>query len=72
MTVKAADWRAAEKLSQMRTLQGLEATLSDLVADMAVAHECPGSWEAGRIWDWLDSHYELPQFLRIVREEGEA
>jgi hypothetical protein len=68
LQVSAADWRAAQRLARMRTLGSLEEMLSALVADMATAHERPGSWEAGRIWDWLDSHYEAPQFLRLAKE----
>lgn len=70
LRVSAADWRAAQRLARMRTLGSLEAMLGELVADLATAHEWPGSWEAGRVWDWLDSHYDLPQFLRLEREEG--
>jgi hypothetical protein len=70
LKVAAADAQAAEKLAQLRTLQGLEAMLGDLVADIATAYERPGSWEAGRIWDWLDCRYDLPQFLRLERKEG--
>jgi hypothetical protein len=65
----AADRDAAEKLARMRTLQGLDALLADLVADIATAYERPGSWEAGRIWDWLDCRYDSPQFLRLERDE---
>lgn len=70
LKVAAADRDAAEKLARLRTLQGLEAMLGDLVADIATAYERPGSWEAGRIWEWLDCRYDLPQFLRLEREEG--
>lgn len=59
LKVAAADAQAAEKLARLRTLQGLEAMLGDLVADIATAYERPGSWEAGRIWEWLDSRYVL-------------
>lgn len=72
LRVSAADWQAAEKLARQRTLQGLEAMLGELVADLATAYERPGSWEAGRVWDWLDSHYDLPQFLRLERGEDES
>jgi hypothetical protein len=68
LQVSAADWRAAQRLARMRTLGSLEEMLSALVADVATAHERPGSWEAGRVWDWLDSHYEAPQFLRFTKE----
>jgi hypothetical protein len=67
LQVAAADRDAAEKLARLRTLQGLEAMLADLVADIATAYERPGSWEAGRIWDWLDCRYDPPQFLRLER-----
>lgn len=72
LQVSAEDWRAAEELARMRTLGTLEEMLGALVADMATAHERPGSWEAGRIWDWLDSHYEPPQFLRVAKEDRRA
>jgi hypothetical protein len=72
LQVCAEDWQAAEALARMRTLGSLEEMLSALVADMATAHERPGSWEAGRVWDWLDSHYEPPQFLRITKEDRRA
>ena len=69
LKVSATDWRAAQRLARMRTLGSLEEMLSALVADMATAHERPGSWEAGRVWDWLDCHYELPHFLRLTKED---
>jgi hypothetical protein len=72
LQVSAKDWRAAQRLARMRTLGSLEEMLSALVADVATAYERPGSWEAGRVWDWLDSRYELPQFLRITKEDRRA
>jgi hypothetical protein len=72
VTMTAEDRDAAEKLARLRTLQGLEAMLGDLVADIATAYERPGSWEAGRIWDWLDCRYDLPQFLRLERDGKEG
>lgn len=70
LRVSAADWKAAQALARMRTLGTLEEMLSALVADVATAYERPGSWEAGRVWDWLDSHYEPVHFLRLAKEEA--
>ena len=70
--VSAVDLRSAQRLARMRTLGSLEEMLAALVADVATAYERPGSWEAGRVWDWLDSHYELPQFLRLTKEAHHA
>jgi hypothetical protein len=70
--VTAADRKTAERLAKMRTLQGIEAMLGELVADIATAYERPGSWEAGRVWDWLDSHYPPTHFLRLERDGKEA
>lgn len=48
--------RQAERLARSRTRRKLETVLAAFVADMAVALERPGSWEAERVNAWLGSH----------------
>ncbi len=50
------DARQAERLARPRTRRKLETVLAAFVADLAVAAERPGSWEAERVGAWLGSH----------------
>jgi hypothetical protein len=61
--------REAERLSRSRCLQGLAATLGNLAADLAECHRRPGSWEASRVTDWLESHYPPVETLKEWRRE---
>lgn len=62
--------RDAERLSRSRCLQGLAATLRDLAADLAECGNRPGSWEASRVTDWLESHYPDVETLKEWRREN--
>ena len=59
----------ARALARERCLQKLEETLGELAAGMAEAWNRPGSWEAGRVTDWLESHYPPVETLREWRRE---
>ena len=67
LKVPAKERDAAEKLARKRALGSLEEMLALLVADVAKAAERPS--EMGRVWDWLDSHYE-PSRLRQGKKEN--
>jgi hypothetical protein len=67
VVVPCSERRTAEKLAQERTLSGLEDVLAEFVSDLVTAVERPGSWEADRVFVWLDSHYPPPSWIRQER-----
>jgi hypothetical protein len=67
VVVPCSTRRTAEKLAQERTLAGLEDLLAEFASDVATAAERPGSWEAERVWAWIDSHYPPPSWIRQER-----
>ena len=60
----------AQRLTRRRCLQGLAETLSELAFDIAQCETRPGSWEAEKVRDWIDSHY-LPLEALQDLQEGE-
>jgi len=60
----------ARALARERCLQELEETLGELAHDLAECHRRPGSWEASRVTDWLESHYPPVETLRQWKNEG--
>jgi len=59
----------ARALARERCVQELEETLAELVNDLAECYRRPGSWEASRVTDWLDSHYPPVETLEEWRRE---
>jgi hypothetical protein len=70
LAVRGEAWEEAERLAEARAACSLEQLLSDLVADLATAQARPDSWEAQKIWAWLDARYRPAHLLRLEREKG--
>lgn len=60
---------SARALARDRCLQELEETLAELAHDLAEAWERPGSWEAERVYSWLNSHYPPEETLEEWRRQ---
>ena len=60
---------SARALARERCLQELEETLGELVHDLAETWDRPGSWEASRVTDWLESHYPPVETLEEWRRQ---
>ena len=59
----------AQRLTRRRCLQELAETLCELAFDLAQCETRPGSWEAEKVRDWIDSHY-LPLEELKAEEKG--
>jgi len=69
VSVKAEIFRDADRLARERCLQSLEETLAEFAHDMAETWNRPGSWEACRVMEWMNSHYPPVEVLKEWREE---
>jgi hypothetical protein len=65
-------YEAAERLTRRRCLQSLPETVVELVSDMAECETRPGSWEAEKVRDWMESRYLPLKVLRATREGVES
>ena len=68
VSVPAEIFRDADKLARERCLQGLEETLAEFARDMSETWNRPGSWEACRVLEWMNSHYPPVETLEQWRE----
>ncbi len=71
LNVFPRDWDLADEFAQARIQEPLERMLADLVADIATAAERPDSWEAQKLWAWLDSRYRPAHQLFCERNRRE-
>jgi len=72
LPLPVATYAAAEQLTRRRCLQGLPETLIDFASDLADSESRPGSCEAEKVGDWMESRYAPLEMLRIERKGAEA